>query len=39
MQFTDCITKRTINPDLQNLIKLCEYFEVTLNDFFDVKEE
>lgn len=30
--------ERTINPDLQNLIKLCEYFEVTLNDFFDVKE-
>ncbi|PTE66831.1 XRE family transcriptional regulator [Staphylococcus devriesei] len=30
--------EKTNNPDIKNLIKLCNYFEITLDEFFYERE-
>ena len=31
--------ERTKSPDMQTVMKLCDYFEVTPNEFFGIKEK
>ncbi|MEX6013346.1 helix-turn-helix domain-containing protein [Mammaliicoccus sciuri] len=30
--------EKTLNPDIKTVLKICDYFNITLNDFFCVEQ-